>query len=119
MYCVSLSRYSRLLSVLVVRSAVVVVRNWGSRTGHSRVVGYAPAIAVIVIMVLLFGNQGPSAAEGTKLSIFMSMGLVLVILFLPESLLARAGGIVVRGAGTVTLFPLACAAEDDFQSCGD
>lgn len=70
-------------------------------------------------MVLLFGNQGTSAAEGTKLSIFMSMGLVLVVLLLPESSLAVAGGIVVRRAGAVTLFPLACAAEDDFQSCGD
>ena len=49
----------------------------------------------------------------------MFLGLVLVVLPLPELLLSGAGGVVVRWAGAVTLFSLARAAEDDFESCGE
>ena len=49
----------------------------------------------------------------------MLVGLVLVVLPFPESLLAGAGGIIVRWAGAVTLFPLACTTENDLQCCRD
>lgn len=114
--CVGLSGYGRFLIVLGIWSTVAV-RNWGSRTGHSSVVRYALAVVVTSAMLLLC-YQG-SSTNNTELLIFMLVGLVLVVLFLPEALLAVAGGIIVRWAGTVTLFPLACAAEDDFESCGD
>ncbi len=70
------------------------------------------------MVVLLFGDQGASTADGTELRI-MTMGLVFVVLPLPKSSLAVAGGVVVRWAGAVTLLSLACAAEDDFQSSRD
>lgn len=68
--------------------------------------------------MLLFCDQG-SSTDDTELFIFMLVGLVLVVLLLPKSLLAVAGGVVVRRAGAVTLLPFACAAEDDLESCRD
>ena len=68
--------------------------------------------------MLFLCDQG-SSTDDTELLIFMLVCLVLIVLLLPESLLAVAGGIIVRGARAVTLFPLTCAAEDDFKSCGD
>lgn len=47
----------------------------------------------------------------------MLVCLILVVLSLPETLFAIAGGVVVRWAGAVALLPLTCAAEDDFESC--
>ena len=49
----------------------------------------------------------------------MFLGLVLIVLPLPELCLSGAGGVIVRRAGTVTLFSLARAAKDDFESCGE
>lgn len=49
----------------------------------------------------------------------MFVVFILVVLPLPESSLAITGGVVVRWARAVTLFPLACAAEDNFESCGN
>lgn len=68
--------------------------------------------------MLFLCDQG-SSTDDTKFLVFMLVGLVLVVLLLPESLLAVAGGVIVRWAGAVTLFPLTCAAEDDFERCGD
>lgn len=112
-----LSWYSRLLAVLGVWSTVAV-RDWGGRTGHGGVIRYALAIAIVASPVFLLCDQGPSS-DGTEFLIFVLVGFVLVVLLLPESSLAVAGGVVVRGAGAVALLPLACAAEDDFESCGN
>ena len=113
---VGLSGYSRLLAVLVVRSTVSIVRNWGGGTGHSGVIRNAPIIVVVVMVVLLFGDQS-SSTNSTKLCIFMCVGLILVVLLLPESFFTGAGGIVVGWAGAVTLVPLACTTENDLQTC--
>lgn len=92
----------------------IVVRNRSGRTGHGGVVGYALAVAVFAGAVLLLCDQssGTSSTSGTELLI-----LIFIILLLPESSLAVAGCVVVRWAGAVTLVPLTCAAEDDFESC--
>lgn len=68
----------------------------------------------------LFCDQTSSTdgTDGTELLILMLRGLILVILLLPESSFAVAGGVVVRWAGAVALLPLAGAAEDDFECCG-
>ena len=64
--------------------------------------------------MLFLCDQGSSTDDTEFL-----VSLILVVLLLPESLLAVAGGVIVRWAGAVALFPLTCAAEDDFESCGD
>lgn len=111
------SGYSRLLAVFVVRSTVRAVRNWGGGTSHRGVIRYAPII-VVVAMMFLFGNQG-SSTNSTKLCIFMLLGLILVVFPLPELSFTVAGGVVVRWAGAVTLFPLTCTTENYLQCCRD
>ena len=88
------------------------LRHCGCGAGHGRIVRRAEIIAVGVVLLvvgLLFSNQGAAAAEGTKL-----FGIVIVFgitVALEVGFLAGAGSVVVRGRWAVRLLFLVVAIQ--------
>ena len=109
--CSRVSRKCRLQrgSIFVISSPIPV--RYGSVAGDI-------AIARVVVVVLVFSNQG-SSTNGTELGVLHALVLVFGVFALPEALLAVAGGVVVGGAGTVAFFALVGAGEDDFEGGAD
>lgn len=65
-------------------------------------------------MLLFYQSAG---TDGAQLSVLHSLVLVLVVLPLPEALLAIARGVIVGRAGTVTLLSLMSTAQEDLKGC--
>ena len=103
-------RQGRLLSssILIIRTTIPI--RHGSVTRDI-------AIARVVVMVLIFGDEG-AGADGSELGVLhtfvFGFGFAL-----PEALFAVAGGVVVGGAGTVAFFAFVGAGEEDFEGGGD
>lgn len=109
--CRRVSRKRRFLrsSVFVISSPIPI--------RYSSVAGDV-AIARVVVVVLVFSNQG-SGTNDTELGVLHAFVLGFGVLALPEALLAVAGGVVVGGAGTVAFFALVGAGEEDFEGGAD